>query len=284
MVSERTKDLIHKYLEGLLSEEEQQELREHLKDPECREYFTDASQADAIITKGMMKKVIEEDPDWDTSELSDEEIREDIRKYRSNKDDNDETLKFVKELDRAYHRKQKRKKRIRKIIPLLAAAAMVAVVLILWSTFGGLTGEKLYARYYEKYQFELSRSDIKGENSYIRAVENYNEGNYEASMNIGRQILDNNPDHPEARFVYALSLQETGLIDEAIEQYRPLVEKASGRNERIKALSAWYLGLCYVLEEEPVKALEYLNIAKENAGMFLDENEVDELMRKVGEI
>ena len=284
MVSERTKDLIHKYLEGLLSEEEQQELREYLKDPECMEYFTDASQADTIITSGMMKKLIEEDPDWDTSEISDEEIREDIRKYRSKKKDDDETRNFVNELDKAYQRQNERKKRIKLFSPVAAAAAMVAVVLILWSTFGGPDGKKLYAQYYEKYQFEFSRSDQVGESSYIRTVENYNEGNYEASINMSREILENNPDHIETRFIYALSLQETGLIEKAIEQYRPLVEESAGRNERIYPLSAWYLGLCYLLKEETLKALEYLNIAKENAGIFLDEDEVEELMRRVGEI
>ena len=285
MVSKRTKDLIHRNLEGLLSEKEKQELEECLKDPECMEYFRDASRADILISSEMMKRTIEQDQDRDTSEISDEEIREEILKYRSDKKDDDKTRMFLNKLDRAYQRQHERKKRIRLFVPIAAAAAMVAVVLILWSTFGGPTGEKLYAQYYEKYQFELSRSDQQAESrSYIRALEYYNEGNYENSMSISRQILENNPDHIEARFIYALSLQETGLIDEAIEQYRPLVEESAGKNERIHPLSAWYLGLCYILKEESMKALEYMNIAKQNAGIFLDVEEVEELMRKVGEI
>ncbi len=284
MVSERAKDLIIRHLEGLLSEKEKQELKECLKDPECKEYFRDASRADKMINSEMMKKAIEEDPYGDTSESNDEEIIEDIRKYRSNKKDDDKTRKFVNELDRAYQRQHERKRKIRQFAPI-AAAAMVAVVLILWSTFGSPSAEKLYAQYYEKHQFELSRSDQQEESSsYIRALEYYNENNYETSMSISLEILQNNPDLVEARFIYALSLQETGSIEEAIEQYRILVEESAGSNERIHPLSAWYLGLCYVLKEEPMKALEYLNIAKQNAGIFLDVEEVEELIRRVGEI
>ncbi len=285
MVSERTKDLIHRHLEGLLSEKEKQEFTECLKDPDCREYFREASRTDILISSEMMKKAGEEDPDRNTSDVGDEDIIEDIRKYRSDEKDDVKTRNFVNELDRAYQRQQERKKKIRQFGPIAAAAAMVAVVLILWSSFGGPTGEKLYAQYYEKYQFEFSRSEhLDAGSTYIRAVENFNEGNYETSIDMSSEILNNNPDHTEARFIYALSLQETGLIDEAIEQYGQLVEESAGRNERIHPLSAWYLGLCYVLKEEPMKALEYLNIAKDNAGIFLEGKEVEELMRRVGEI
>lgn len=288
MVSKRAKDLMNEYLDGKLTEEEILELKEYLKDPEYKDYFMDLRQADMTINLGMMKKLFDEDPEWDSPEFSDEEIKEDIRKYGGKPKEGDKTWEFVRELSRAHqaHQAHQARKRFmkRSIIATLAAAAMVAVVLILWSNIGGSSGEKLYASYHEKYEYELFRSDRTMDKDYLRAVENYNEDEYQASIRISQQIISKNPAHMEARFIYALSLQESGIIDEAVEQYHILLTETEGKNERIYPLSAWYLGLCYVLEEEPLQALKYLEIARDNAGLFLDRDEVGELMREVGEI
>ncbi|MFW5877852.1 MAG: hypothetical protein ACOCUP_01940 [bacterium] len=288
MVSKRAKYLMNNYLDGKLTEEEILELKEYLKDPEYKNYFMDLRRADMTINLGMMKKLFEEDLEWGSSEFSDEEIEEDIRKYGGKPKEGDKSREFVRVLSRAHQARQARqvrKKFIKEsIIATLAAAAMVTVVLILWSKLGGSSGEKLYARYHEKYEYELFRSDRTMDKDYLHAVENYNEDDYQASIRISQQIISENPAHIEARFLYALSLQESGIIDEAMEQHHILLAEAENKNERIYPLSAWYLGLCYVLKEEPLQALKYLEIARDNAGLFLDRDEVGELMRKVGEI
>ena len=260
---------MHQALEGTISKSGWKELDEALRHPGVREYYEKLRLADKIVEKGLAgaKK-------YGMDELEglppDEEIEEDIRKYGGMKDDNLRRL-----VDEAARKFEARRSGRRIIFRSAAAAALVLGLVLGWVVLKQ-GPERLYAKYYSPLEYNITRSEINLAEGYFNAIEYYNEGRYAESAELIGIILENEPGNREYRFLYALSLQGNREIDRAMEQYRLLLDSGE-KDEKYTPLSAWYLGLCYLLKGDKDSADHYLEIAAEEGGMWIDREKVEEI-------
>jgi hypothetical protein len=279
-MKKRVKHLIHLHIEGRISDRQKEELEEYLKDPENRDYLEKAQLAEKIIQKGFEESKREED--WrelmgGEDEISDEEIEEDIRKYRPNAS---ERKTLVGEFERSYQ-KGRQRKRIQWVG--LAAAAVLVFAMIVILPDRKPDSDKLYSKHYQTWQFLRTRNIQDMDPLYNHALNTFGEGDYQQSAKIAGQLTDRDPDNLDVRFLYALSLQELGYLENAAEQYRVLVEESKGRNEMIRPVSAWYLGLIYIKQELPDSAQHYLEIARDEGSIFVGREKVEEVLGGIGD-
>ena len=270
-MNEHIKELMHRHIDGMLDKTGQRELQEALRDPQCREYFEKLKKADDFVQKGLAEAIKRRRREKEGIP-SREEIENDIRKYGGKMDE--DFRQKMEELHRRHLWRQRRKQLV--IQWSSAAAVLVLGIVFLWA---GLNPgpKRLYSRYYIPHDFYAVRSEGTVPAEYSEATDYYNEGNYEASAVISGTLSEREPGNADYRFLYALSLQGKGEIEAAVVQYRILLEDNKVEDEMIYPLSAWYLGLCYLLEGDKDSADRYFGIAAEEGGMWIDREKVEEI-------
>ena len=168
-------------------------------------------------------------------------------------------------------------KRSRTLYRALAVAAGFLVLVfaanLIFNNLSSASDQELYASYYESFDSDLPnfRGDVDDQISVMqifeRAMEDYNKGDYEASIPFFEEYLANEPDSHFAMFYSALAYLETNKTAKAIE----MLEKAAVQNDNYKDKANWYLVMAYLKEGKRMKAQEVVKSYVKSGATFKKE-------------
>ena len=139
------------------------------------------------------------------------------------------------------------------------------------------SGDKLYSKYYQPYVSDITvRSEDLTTDRVGDAILHYNESRFDAAYQNFLQIVDSDNDNYMARFYLGLTCMEKDKIDEAIVQFKNIIE-----NSRSPFIyhSQWYLALCY-LKNENIEEAKILLEAIISANTF-HRKRAEELLKKI---
>jgi len=268
-MNERAIELMHRLLDLEITDNEKIELKQILKDPEAMAYFKELKQAEDFMHETALRNFMKEcDGEWTL-----EEIKADIEKYGKNP--SPETKAFVEKLNTNYYQ---RKFRIRTGLQIAAAAMVIGFGMFLWLNFRTSLNERLYVQNYTPHEFIINRSATDVNSKLNAAQQYYNEGNYEASMKRVRYLNDSGNVNDETRFLFALNLQAKEEYGLALAVYNTLTES---ENEMVKALSAWYGGLCALRLERPEEARNLFQLFRNSGSIYRDGKDVERILNKL---
>ena len=159
----------------------------------------------------------------------------------------------------------------------IAAAVVLLLVasIVFYSQFSGPTPEELYLSYYEPYDANVStRSYTEDED--VNPLEAYQEGDYEKAVVALRKAVEKSDALPSFRVYLGISLLETGKVEEAIELFQKVYEETP--NDFTGQNAEWYLALVE-LKRSPEKAKERFKKIAEQGGVY--EREAKEVFEKL---
>jgi hypothetical protein len=139
----------------------------------------------------------------------------------------------------------------------------------------------LYNDYHSKFNLFITRApkDIS-KITYYDAVNFYITDKYKEALDKCKLLLQKDPSNMDYRFLFALTLNESGLTGQAKQVYLPLIrESLNVKNDMIYAVSTWHVSLIYLKEEKPDSSLFYLNTLRPEDNLFVDLNITEELRK-----
>lgn len=140
----------------------------------------------------------------------------------------------------------------------------------------------MYKEYYKKFNLFVTRAPKPvSKIYYYETVNLYITGQYAEALDRCKLLLQKDPSNMDYRFLYALTLTESGLTDQAKQVYIPLVNESPGKNDMIHAISTWHVSLIYLKEEKPDSSLYYLNTFPLEENLFVDPDIIEELRNKL---
>jgi len=153
----------------------------------------------------------------------------------------------------------------RRLIPAYWAAAASVIIVIGLVSYLGLfsneyyTGDYAFSKYYEPFGSSMT---VRGEgrsSQLENAVSFYQEGKLTEALQIFEKLKSDNREL--ASFFSGLCYLELGMIDKAADELTGVKEESVFYAEHID----WYLALCYLKQEQLVKAKTVLkNVANGN--------------------
>lgn len=166
----------------------------------------------------------------------------------------------------------------RKPVHYISAAASVAAVVSLGAmTFmkQKSTAEEIYRASYIPYDATgLYRSGSLTSNEML-GVDKYNEQNYESALNIFKEVLTNNPEHPMCNFYSGLCYQQLGNFSEAILSFQNVINE---KDNLFIEQAEWFKALCQ-LNTNTSKAYLSLNAILDKKGYY--SKNAKEILRKL---
>lgn len=145
--------------------------------------------------------------------------------------------------------------------PKYAAIIILAVVIGIGSTFmleRNLSNDDLFKKYYTSEQVNISRSSNA---NIVEAVKFYQSGNYDQAIDQFKELIEKDASNIAVRFYLGISYMETQKYDKAIESLRYII---SDQDNLYIENAEWYLGLCYMKNEEMDKAINQFTIIAES--------------------
>jgi tetratricopeptide (TPR) repeat protein len=141
-------------------------------------------------------------------------------------------------------------------------AAAVAVFLIaggigLYTTRTKLSSNEILERYYTTYETTVStRSDISSNNQdFNLALEYYKIHDYKNAAVLFSKVINKEPGNMHSTFLNGVSNFEISNYPEAKSSFSKVIDDD---NNLFIDHAEWYLSLCYIKTEEPLKAKEQL--------------------------
>lgn len=182
---------------------------------------------------------------------------------------------------------EKRKERsfIAKIPRKKLTAVSVAASLILFLSIHGMVNKNnlsgtsdLYKKYYTVYPgVGTSRAAGTDFNSEMnKALFQFNEQNYEESLNLFENILNKDADNPVGNFYSGMAYQQTGKYEKAIASYQHVLK--TGNNLFIDQ-AEWYSALCYLEMDDRKNAVRQLKRIVDKKGFYREKAEA--ILRKI---
>ena len=107
---------------------------------------------------------------------------------------------------------------------------------------------------FEKYYTSKNIIDVtRGGDETIGAVEEFQEKDFKSASFMFNEILQKDSNNISVRFYYGISCIETGNYDESVKSFQYIIDN----NDNLYIEHAqWYLGLCYLKNEQKNKAIE----------------------------
>ncbi len=223
--------LIEAYLDGTLSQEEQQKFEKSMNED-----------------KELAKEVA----------LS-REINEAIR--------DEGTIQFRKLVRYIIKTKSNRFGTIIRALKIPAAAVILLLISVsIWRIVSTTSPSELYTSFYQPYPTDTSvRSAVRPADNMNMAYKLYGEGNYKASFNILQNHIKEENNDLTAHFYVALNAVELGLYNVAIDEFR-IVENDPSSPLLLHA--RWYLAMTYLRLDQPVEAKKYLEMLTLTENMY----------------
>lgn len=149
-----------------------------------------------------------------------------------------------------------------------AASLIIALAIAIASTFmleKNPSGDDLFEKYYTSEQVNISRSS---NTNIVEAVKFYQSGQYDQAIDQFKNLLEKNNTNIAVRFYLGVSYMETQKYDKAIESLRYII---SHQDNLYIENAEWYLGLCYMKNEEMDKAINQFTIIAESEDNYYSE-------------
>lgn len=127
-------------------------------------------------------------------------------------------------------------------LPIALAAASIALILIFWPD----GQDSLYRQYAQYPQLELTERNTAQENLANRAATQFNQGEFASSLDLLNQYSEEYPNDPELLLFKGICLIETGQVQEAISKF----EQIHYSDAINKWEGTWYLALAYLYRIE----------------------------------
>ncbi len=212
---------------------------------------------------------------------SDSELQEDLKLQQellfTIRDGEDDIVDFRSQLKGIGADFLEEEERPRRLLPAYWAAAASIIIIIGLVSYLGLfsndyyTGDYAFSKYYEPFGASMT---VRGEGRSSQletAIAYYQEGKLSESLQIFEKLKSDNIEL--ASFFSGLCYLELGMIDKAADELISVKKEAVFYAEHIE----WYLALCYLKQEQLLKAKTLLsevaesnNQYSENAKAILD--------------
>ncbi len=130
------------------------------------------------------------------------------------------------------------------------------------------TDQQIYTEFYQPYNgiANTSRSASTAEDEMMgEAIHRINEKDYDSALNLLNKILSKDENNYTGNFYSGLSYQGKGEYNNAIQSFTKVI--THGDNLFVEQ-SEWYLGLCYLNNEEREKALRQFRKIAESNGYY----------------
>jgi tetratricopeptide (TPR) repeat protein len=151
-------------------------------------------------------------------------------------------------------------------------AAAVAIFVIaggitLFSTRGKLSNDEIMDRYYKSYEATVSTRSVNeiSNTDFNLALEYYKIHDYKNAAIYFNKVIDNEPTNMHSTFLNGLSNFETNNYPEAKKSFSKVVDD---NNNLFIDHAQWYLSLCYIKTDEPLKAREQLEKIEKSGSIY----------------
>ncbi|MFT4759677.1 MAG: hypothetical protein ACI9XO_000156 [Paraglaciecola sp.] len=171
---------------------------------------------------------------------------------------------FLEKLDSKEAKVIKMKPRQSSWRRLAIAASFLLLVAFggyLYSNMGGMSNDELFAAHYGVYENDLPsfRGDVEDQitvmQTFEKAMEEYSNGNYAASLPFFEEYMTSEPDSHFAMFYSGLAYLETDKAEEAV----AVLEKAAAQDDNYQTKAQWFLILAHLKNGNKTLAQEQLD-------------------------
>lgn len=147
-----------------------------------------------------------------------------------------------------------------KIAKYAAAVAFIALISAsLYFPLHNVPADRLYQQYYKSYELQGASRSVSVDNNKLmtNALAAYQSQDYQVAISYLKQLIDSEKRSIEAVFAYGVTNMEASNYPEAGGSFREVLD----HNDNLYLEdAAWYLGLCYMMNNETDKAIAQLNL------------------------
>jgi tetratricopeptide (TPR) repeat protein len=153
----------------------------------------------------------------------------------------------------------------------MTLAAVVAGMVMIGSIvlFSGrnLSSDEIINRYYKAYEPPTTQRSAfsASNNDFTLALEFYNTHNYEKAAILFNKVLKSNPKDMQSTLLNGVANFEDKKYPDAKQSF---VNVINDNNNLFIESAKWYLALCYIKTNEKDKAIEQLQLIKNEGGMY----------------
>lgn len=159
-----------------------------------------------------------------------------------------------------------------------AAASLLALcaitVTLFWQTNQGISTDKLFTQYYNA---ENIIDQTRGDENIVEAVMKFQQKDFRSASVLFKSILDKDNSNIAVWFYYGISNIETKNFDNSIKAFNTIIKQ----NDNLYIEHAeWYLGLCYLKNNQKDKAIDQFVVVASNPDNF-HRQEAKEILEKL---
>jgi tetratricopeptide (TPR) repeat protein len=155
---------------------------------------------------------------------------------------------------------------------LLALCAITAT--LFWQTNQGISTDKLFTQYYNA---ENIIDQTRGDENIVEAVMKFQQKDFRSASVLFKSILDKDNSNIAVWFYYGISNIETKNFDNSIKAFNTIIKQ----NDNLYIEHAeWYLGLCYLKNNQKDKAIDQFVVVASNPDNF-HRQEAKEILEKL---
>ena len=187
--------------------------------------------------------------------------------------------KKLSEIENQRNKQTKPAKTSRKPVFARYAAVIAAFILIgSIALFSGknLTSDKIMKQYYKVYEPPTNqRSAVSaGDVDFTRAMEFYNNHDYEKAEVLFSRVLENKPTDMQSLLLKGVANFEEKKYPEAKKSFGSVIDD---KNNLYVDHAMWYLALCYLNTNETEKAKQLFSIISKEGGIY--KNDAKKIIR-----
>ena len=140
----------------------------------------------------------------------------------------------------------------------------------LYNNMGGMSNDEMFAQHYAVYENDLPsfRGSVDDQitvmQTFEKAMEEYSNGNYAASLPFFEEYMTNEPDSHFAMFYSGLAYLETQQPKKAVE----VLEKAAAQDDNYQTKAQWFLILAHLKNGDKSLAQKQLDVYMKNEAKF----------------
>jgi hypothetical protein len=250
-------DLISRYLEGEMNEQERLAFEKKIKDnPELAKEIKLHRDIDDTIK--------------DTKLLDFYEQLESIHKK----------LKKEGALEETHDEKENHNRRLYLRWYNIAAAIIILLVIstVLYFTLRPPLNERLYSQFFKPYNGSYIVRSAATQDKYSKASDTYDSANYEKSWNMFNELIKVDTLKINAMFFKGISAMEINKYDDAINSFNFIIKDNS---TLFVNQAEWYLALCYLKNNDMPNAKKLFGeIAESNAS---HKSDAKRILKKLSE-
>lgn len=155
----------------------------------------------------------------------------------------------------------------RKVIVSSIAASLILLLGITGLLTRQTSQDKVYQKFYAAYQPSgISRSArLSANQTLAAAMQKFEDKEYNTALDLLNQVTYANQNNTVAHFYTGATLQETGRYQDAINEYQIVIDD---KDNLFTEQAQWYIGLCYLQNNENKKAFKQFKNIADNQGFY----------------